>query len=121
MTPGPLATMLGLVAAGMALSAPADAAAPDLVSANWIRVEENHAVLSSEGRDYLFDSYIVPFEQPYYIHVRARDGGALERAQAERLAEDYIRPRGCTQPLQRRPDLDAGDPAEGVLVLGIQC
>ena len=102
------------------LAAPANAK-ENLLARNWSKVDENHAELERDGRTYVLDSYIVLFEQPYYVHVRAKDGQALDAAEAETVAAEYIQPRGCTQPLERRKDLDRskGDGAERVL--GFQC
>lgn len=101
---------------------PAQANAKEnLLARNWSKVDENHAELERGGKTYVLDSYIVLFEQPYYIHVRAKDGQALDAADAEALASEYIQPRGCTQPLERRKDLDRSNGDGSELVLGFQC
>ncbi|MNM30585.1 hypothetical protein D3C81_411480 [compost metagenome] len=102
------------------LSAPANAG-EGLLARNWSKVDENHAELERAGRTYVLDSYIVLFEQPYYIHVRAKDGQALDATDAETLAAEYIQPRGCTQPLERRKDLDRSNGDGTERVLGFQC
>ncbi len=97
------------------------AAGQSLIAKNWMKVDENHAQLQHEGQDYVLDSYVVPFQQPYYIHVRLKNGQPLDTSRTEAVAEDYIKPRGCTEPLVRRKDLDrsSGDGREQVL--GYQC
>jgi hypothetical protein len=102
------------------LSSPANAK-DNLLAKNWSKVDENHAELERSGKTYVLDSYIVLFEQPYYVHVRAKDGQALDAAGAETLAAEYIQPRGCTQPLERRKDLDRSNGDGTELVLGFQC
>ncbi|KRG63753.1 hypothetical protein ABB26_11140 [Stenotrophomonas humi] len=101
---------------------PAQANAKEnLLARNWSKVDENHAELERGGKTYVLDSYIVLFEQPYYIHVRTKDGQALDAADAEAMAAEYIQPRGCTQPLERRKDLDRSNGDGSELVLGFQC
>ncbi|MGE8224915.1 MAG: hypothetical protein ACN6RK_03920 [Stenotrophomonas sp.] len=92
-----------------------------LIERSWVKVDENHAELEHAGRSYALDTYIVMFQQPYYIHVRATDKQALVSDELVDMASEYIKPRGCTQPLERRSDLDRSN-AEGTeLVLGFQC
>ncbi|WP_269792511.1 hypothetical protein [Stenotrophomonas sp. Iso1] len=102
------------------LPAQADAK-ENILARNWSKVDENHAELERGGKTYVLDSYIVLFEQPYYLHVRAKDGQALDTTEAEALAGEYIQPRGCTQPLERRKDLDRSNGDGTELVLGFQC
>ena len=109
-----------LVAATL-LSTPCLAARSTLIDRTWAPVSENHAELEHDGRHYVLDTYIVMFQQPYYIHVRAKDGKPLDAAALVGMASDYITPRGCTEPLQRRSDLDRSSGDGTDVVLGFQC
>lgn len=114
--------MKGIIASVLlaTLSASAGAAEP-VIDRSWLKVDENHAVLNHDGADYVLDSYIVMFQQPYYIHVRLKEGQPVDLAKAEAIAADYIKPRGCTQPLERRADLDRSNAGGTERVLGFQC
>lgn len=92
-----------------------------LIERSWVKVDENHAELEHAGRSYALDTYIVMFQQPYYIHVRATDKQALVSDELVDMASEYIKPRGCTQPLERRSDLDRSNADSTELVLGFQC
>lgn len=113
-------TLAAFTAASI-LSAPCLAARSPLIDRNWVMVDENHAELEQGSRNYVVDSYIVMFQQPYYIHIRAEDGQKLDAASVEGLAADYIKPRGCTEPLQRRSDLDRSGSDAAEVVFGFQC
>jgi len=86
-----------------------------------VLVEENHAELERDGVAYVLDSYIVMFEQPYYILVRRKDNQAVNAGVAEEVAIEYILPRGCTVPLERRPDLDRRNEDGTKLIIGVAC
>jgi hypothetical protein len=109
-----------LIAASV-LATPCMASRSSLLERNWVIVEENHAELEHDGRSYVLDSYIAMFEQPYYIHIRAADAQKLEATALEGMAAEYIKPRGCTQPLERRSDLDRSSADGAEIVLGFQC
>lgn len=70
------------------------------------KVDENYAIIKANSETYVLDTYIIPFQQPYYILVRKQDGSAFSKSIAETLATDYILTRGCTEKLVRRADLD---------------
>ena len=91
------------------------------LSSELVLVEENHARLTFNGTTYLLDSYIVVFEQPYYISLHREDGLAIDAADAERIAINYIKPRGCTSPLIRRPDLDQRSANNTWWIIGVAC
>ncbi|EAT13531.1 hypothetical protein HF888_08830 [Bermanella marisrubri] len=90
-------------------------------SGDLVLVEENHAKIEKDGVIYIFDSYIVMFQQPYYILVQREDKKPINLEQVEPLAVEYILPRGCTGPLQRRPDLDQHNENNSKLLIGIAC
>ena len=107
--------------AAVALLCSTAAAGQSLIAKNWMKVEENHAQLQHEGQDYVLDSYVVPFQQPYYIHVRAKDTQAWETDDLLDMVSEYIKPRGCTQALERRSDLDRSNAEGNERILGFQC
>lgn len=109
-----------LIAASL-LPLPCLAADSSLIERGWVKVGENHAELVQAGRSYALDTYIVMFQQPYYIHVRAKDQQPLVSDDLLDMASEYIKPRGCTQPLERRGDLDRSNADSTELVLGFQC
>lgn len=109
-----------LVAASLA-SLPGMAADSSLIERSWVKVDENHVEQEHAGRNYVLDTYIVMFQQPYYIHVRASDQQPLVTDDLLDMASEYIKPRGCTQPLERRGDLDRSSADRTELVLGFQC
>ena len=113
-------TTTAIIAAAL-LSPPGFTANSSLIERNWVKVDENHTELSHAGRSYVLDTYIVMFQQPYYIHVRAKDQQSLASADLLEMASEYIKPRGCTQPLERRSDLDRSNADSTELVLGFQC
>ncbi|VVM46090.1 hypothetical protein PS623_00501 [Pseudomonas fluorescens] len=85
------------------------------------KVDENHANLEANGARYTLDSYIIPFNQPYFISVQRDDGKPLTIAEAAAVAQPYIETRGCTQPVARRPDLDKSNAAKTQWIVGIEC
>ncbi len=110
-----------VIIAAALLSASSVAADIGLVERNWVKVDENHAEVSHAGRDYVLDTYIVMFQQPYYIHVRAKDTQAWETDDLLDMVSEYIKPRGCTQALERRSDLDRSNAEGNERILGFQC
>lgn len=86
-----------------------------------VLVEENHARIDKGGVTYLFDSYIVLFQQPYYIMVQREDKKPISLEQVEPIAIEYILPRGCTEPLKRRFDLDRNNEDNTKLIIGVAC
>lgn len=84
-------------------------------------VEENHALLEKNGVTYILDSYIVPFEVPFYILVRRQDSQVISVNEVEPVVIEYIKPRGCTAPPKRRADLDRKSSDSTALVLGVAC
>ncbi|PNK60780.1 hypothetical protein A6J60_007740 [Psychrobacter sp. FDAARGOS_221] len=84
-------------------------------------VEENHLETKLAGDTYILDTFIVPFEQPYYVLVRRTDEKRISKNAAELIAETYIQPRGCTEPLKRREDLDKQNAKGSVHLVGIEC
>lgn len=84
-------------------------------------VEENHAEIQQDGVTYILDSYIVLFEQPYYITLQRRDGQPVSLEQAEKIAIEYIKPRGCTEPPVRLPKLDRHNGDKSAWMIGINC
>lgn len=84
-------------------------------------VDENHAALTIDGVDYVLDSYIVPFQRPYYVHVVRADDKPIKKSTAIEVAREYIKPRGCTDPLERRPKLDQKAPDKTEWLIGIAC
>ncbi len=129
------AITVGLLSAAGCQSMPKEssAAAPETsVNANTAAlvknlslVDENHYVMSvGAGKytaTYVLDSYIIPFEQPYYILVRQQNGKPFSKHAATVVALDYIQPRGCTQPLQRLEDLDKQNADGSAYLIGVAC
>lgn len=64
-------------------------------------VEENHFEIEKDGEKYLLDTYIEPFQQPYYIHVRKESNTPVDKDIAVELSKAYIKTRGCTQEIKR--------------------
>lgn len=85
------------------------------------RVDENHLVTQIGPDTYVLDSYIIPFQQPYYILIRKQDGTSFLKPTAESIAIDYIKPRGCTEPLKRRSDLDKQSADGSQYLIGVTC
>jgi len=109
------------LAATLALAGTSRAAAEDLDTGKLVPVTENHATLVVDKVAYTLDSYIVLFEQPYYVKLRRDDGKPVDADLAARIAQDYIQPRGCTAPLSRRKDLDRSNSNHSQWLIGIQC
>ena len=84
-------------------------------------VKENHAELSFEGVKYILDSYIVMFENPYYITIEREDKAPIEYQEAIDISIDYIKPRGCTSPLKRLPNLDKRSEDKTKWMIGVSC
>lgn len=85
------------------------------------KVDENHAVITANQQSYLLDTYIIPFQQPYYILVRKQDGNPFSKNSAEVIATDYIQNRGCTETLVRRADLDKSTRDNTQHIIGVAC
>ena len=84
-------------------------------------VEENHAEISVKGIKYILDSYIVLFENPFYITIQREDKAPIEYQEAVDISIGYIRPRGCNSPLERLPDLDRHNEDKTKWIIGISC
>ena len=84
-------------------------------------VKENHAEITIDKVDYILDSYIILFQRPYYITVSRSDNAAIEKDIAVAVASEYIKPRGCTTPLSRRPDLDQNNADKTQWLIGVEC
>ncbi|CAM4032382.1 hypothetical protein CCOS865_01438 [Pseudomonas reidholzensis] len=97
------------------------AANETLDTSRLTKVDENHASIEANGARYTLDSYIIPFNQPYFISVQRDDGKPLTVAEAAAVAQPYIEPRGCTQPVARRPDLDKSNGSKTQWIVGIEC
>lgn len=101
----------------MSYAAPAE----DVDTSSLTFVDENHVNLTINKVAYTLDSFIVPFEQPYYVRVKRDDSKPLTLEQAVAIAEEYIQPRGCTEPLVRREDLDKFNSNKSQWIIGIAC
>lgn len=86
-----------------------------------VLVSENHAEISKEGQTYILDTYIVLFQQPYYILVRKSSNQPITEDEALSIAVEYIKPRGCTAPPSRRADLDKSNIDKTQWLIGIEC
>ena len=84
-------------------------------------VKENQAQITKNGATYSLDTYIVPFQQPYYVLVRQNPNKSMELSEAVSVATEYIKPRGCTAPISRRTDLDRSNPSKSQWLIGIEC
>lgn len=85
------------------------------------KVDENHAAIETNQEFYVLDTYIIPFQQPYYILVRRQDGKRFSKNIADVLAVDYIKTRGCNQTLIRRSDLDKSTSDGSQHLIGVAC
>ena len=86
-----------------------------------VLVEENHADISRDGITYVLDTYIVLLSQPYLIVIEREDGQPMDLEVAEDIAVEYIKPRGCTQPLKRLPKLDGRNEDNTKILIGVAC
>ncbi|MDP8162539.1 hypothetical protein QJU89_04480 [Pasteurella skyensis] len=86
-----------------------------------ILVAENHLMLPFKGNTYMMDTYIVPFENPYYIRVLKKGKASITKKEAVEVSKYYIKPRGCTQPIKRMPDLDKYNTDKTKWLIGISC
>ena len=85
------------------------------------KVDENHATIEANQEFYVLDTYIIPFQQPYYILVRRQDNKRFSKNIADVLAVDYIKTRGCNQTLVRRSDLDKSTSDGSQHLIGVAC
>ncbi len=84
-------------------------------------VKENHAEMVVNGKKYTLDSYLKPFQRPYYVSISSADKTPIEKSEAILLAREYIKPRGCTKPMSLRPDLDQFNSDRNKWLIGIEC
>jgi hypothetical protein len=84
-------------------------------------VKENRAQITKNGATYALDTYIILFQRPYYVLVRQNLNKTIELSEAEAIATEYIKPRGCTTPINRRPDLDRSNSTKTQWLIGIEC
>ena len=85
------------------------------------KVDENYAAITVNKEVYVLDTYIIPFQQPYYILVRKQDGKRFSNNIADVLAVSYIKTRGCTETLVRREDLDKSSSDSTQHLIGVAC
>ena len=85
------------------------------------KVDENYAAITVNKEVYVLDTYIIPFQQPYYILVRKQDGKRFSKNIADVLAVSYIKTRGCTETLVRREDLDKSSSDSTQHLIGVAC
>ena len=110
-------SLLGIVTAAFLLTS---CAADHLkLNANLSRVDENHYETVIDNNTIILDSYIMLFQRPYYIVLKSEK--PLSREVAEKIAVEYIQPRGCTSPVQRRTDLDKNNQAQTQWLIGVEC
>lgn len=107
--------------AGLALLTLGCASPSTLDTRHLTRFDEYHANLEIAGQRYTLDAYIVMFQKPFYITVERDDRRAMTIDEAARVAEEYIKPRGCTDPLVRRADLDRSNADKTQWMVGIEC
>lgn len=91
-----------------------------------VEVTENRvdSFVGPSGAFYDMRTYVVPFEEPYYITVRsARRTLAFDRAgrAAGSAAAAYIRTRGCDGNLSRLSSQDKYDSASETWTIVISC
>ena len=102
-------------------STSADSTQSTALAKGLLKVDENHAVLSYNNVPYVLDSFIIPFAQPYYILIQRQDKQPFDKNTATKIAIDYIKPRGCTEPLQRRSELDKQNSKGSQYLIGVAC
>ncbi|MCR4942390.1 MAG: hypothetical protein K5978_06345 [Campylobacter sp.] len=86
-----------------------------------VLVDENHAEIKQNNRIYILDSYIIPFEQPYYIFVKSKDNKKFELDEVHDMAIEYIKTRGCTSPLKKREDLYMKNNEQTTFIIVVEC
>ena len=85
------------------------------------KVDENYAAITVNKEVYVLDTYIITFQQPYYILVRKQDGKRFSNNIADVLAVSYIKTRGCTETLVRRENLDKSSSDSTQHLIGVAC
>ena len=96
--------------------------APDRIDLSQLNlVKENRSTETYKGRDYHLDSYIRPFQNPYYVKVSSADGKPVSKEDAVQIAIKYIKPRGCTSTPVRKPNLDRSNKLKSQWLIGISC
>lgn len=86
-----------------------------------VLIKENHAVLKFENVEYTLDSYIVMFENPYYIVIERSDNQTISKEKAIEIAIEYIKPRGCNSTIKLVPELDRNNANKTKWLIGISC
>ncbi|MCJ8326595.1 MAG: hypothetical protein MJK08_05775 [Campylobacterales bacterium] len=84
-------------------------------------VKENHAELTFKGVKYILNSYIVILKNPYYLTLEREDNAPIKYQATIETSIDYIKPRGCTSPLKRLPNLDRHSEDNTKGMIGISC
>lgn len=97
------------------------ASSSEIDTRHLTRFDEYHANLEIAGQRYTLDAFIVMFQKPFYITVQRDDRRPMSIDEAARAAEEYIKPRGCTEPLVRRADLDRSNADKTQWMVGIEC
>lgn len=95
--------------------------ASNLDTTNLDLVKENHAEIKKGSEKFILDSYIIPFERPYYVLIRNDKNTSISADVAHSIAQEYIKPRGCTTPISLRNDLDRKNSNSSQWIIGIDC
>ena len=83
-------------------------------------VKENHLVMEKNGEAYVLDTYIQLFARPYYIDLKTKSGLAIGKKQAIDVSKEYIKPRGCTRPIENEKVLKVNK-TKSRYIISLEC
>lgn len=84
-------------------------------------IAKNHAIVIYNKIKYIMDTYVVMFENPYYVFIERADSKPITNKEAINISKDYIKDKGCTEPIKLMPNLNQHNRDNTMWIIGISC
>lgn len=87
----------------------------------FVELEDNYAEVTEGDVTYILETYTKSSSASYFISIERQDGQPVELQAVEAMALEYIKPRGCSKPIERRQDLDKYSDDKTLIVVAVSC